>query len=245
MPLLETVGSTSDSENLSLLVEHARATLHAGRTHVTQITVLVDGSDQRTEIGRWRVGDAARLTLGDEWLTVRAGTTTKRIISAKGTWSDAMIDIEFQDDAVPSYEDEEDFNCMVEYRDLNAPPSQTMAEIVAGLKEKAESSKTGAAGVKDMGYYGNIVWNRADGDSLVSIRDIDNGLDEARDRISDALQESAEAMLRADEAKIESGEAQGRLDELDEVTLPAIRDEIAEGSGSNELLSARAASADR
>lgn len=110
MPLLETVGSTSDSENLSLLVEHARATLHAGRTHVTQITVLVDGSDQRTEIGRWRVGDAARLTLGDEWLTVRAGTTTKRIISAKGTWSNAMINIEFQDDAVPSYEDEEDFN---------------------------------------------------------------------------------------------------------------------------------------
>ena len=124
---------------------------------------------------------------------------------------------------------------MVEYRDLNAPPSQTMAEIVAGLKEKAESSKTGAAGVKDLGYYGNIVWNRADGDSLVSIRDIDNGLDEARDRISDALQESAEAMLRADEAKIESGEAQGRLDELDEVTLPAIRDEIAEGSGSTNF----------
>ena len=105
MPLLETVGSTSDSESAALLVEHAGATLDAGRGPVTQITVTVDGADPRAEIGRWRVGDAARLTLGDDWLTVPAGTTEKRIIAAKGGLDSAMADLEFQDDGPVEYEE--------------------------------------------------------------------------------------------------------------------------------------------
>ena len=110
MPILETVGSTSDSANRDLIREHAIAALAASRDVVTQINMRVDGSDQRCEIGRWRVGDAARVTLGDEWLTVPAGTTAKRIISAKGSWSNAMVDLGFQDDAIPTpgdYLDEE------------------------------------------------------------------------------------------------------------------------------------------
>ena len=111
MPILETVGSTSDSANRDLIREHAIAALAASRDVVTQINMRVDGSDQRCEIGRWRVGDAARVTLGDEWLTVPAGTTAKRIISAKGSWSNAMVDLGFQDDAIPTpgdYLDEEE-----------------------------------------------------------------------------------------------------------------------------------------
>ena len=106
MPLLEVVGSTSDSENGSLVLQHARAELAAGRAPITQITVTVDGSDPRCEIGRWRVGDAARLTMGSDWLTVRSGTSTKRIIAAKGSWDSPMVDIEFQDDGPVEYEEE-------------------------------------------------------------------------------------------------------------------------------------------
>ena len=111
MPILEAVGSTSDSANGDLIREHAIAALAASRDVVTQISMRVDGSDQRCEIGRWHVGDAARVTLGDEWLAVPAGTSQKRIISAKGSWSSAMVDLEFQDDAIPTpddYSDEEE-----------------------------------------------------------------------------------------------------------------------------------------
>lgn len=105
MPLLEVVGATSDTENGSLVLQHARAELAAGRAPVTQITVTIDGSDPRCEIGRWRVGDAARLTMGNDWLTVNPGTSHKRIIAAKGSWDSPMVDIEFQDDGPVEYEE--------------------------------------------------------------------------------------------------------------------------------------------
>ena len=108
MPLLESVGSTSDSDSPDLLLSHAQAKLDDGRSSITQISVKIDGSDQRCEIGRWRVGDAALLTLGDEWLTVPAGTTTKRIIAAKGSWDSNLVDLEFQDDGPIEYEEEPD-----------------------------------------------------------------------------------------------------------------------------------------
>ena len=108
MPLLEVVGATSDTENGSLVLQHARAELAAGRAPVTQITVTIDGSDPRCEIGRWRVGDAARLTMGSDWLTVKPGTSPKRIIAAKGSWDSPMVDIEFQDDGPVEYEEEQE-----------------------------------------------------------------------------------------------------------------------------------------
>lgn len=106
MPLLETVGSTSDSSSGDLIRTHALAELEASRAPVTQISVQIDGADPRCEIGRWRVGDAARLTMGSDWITVPPGTTSKRIISAKGSWVSSMVDIEFQDDGPVEYEEE-------------------------------------------------------------------------------------------------------------------------------------------
>lgn len=111
MPLLETVGSTSDSDNRVLIRDHALGELAASKTPVTQIDMRINGADPRAEIGRWRVGDAARVTMGDEWLTVPAGTTSKRIIAASGQWSNGMVDLSFQDDAVhgpDDYLDEEE-----------------------------------------------------------------------------------------------------------------------------------------
>lgn len=96
MPLLEVVGSTSDSDKPALIQEHADAALAAGGGVLQQLTVTIDGSDSRCEIGRWRVGDTANVTIGDDWLTVRPGTRPMKIIAAKGTWSSTMIDLEFQ-----------------------------------------------------------------------------------------------------------------------------------------------------
>lgn len=97
MPLLESVGATSDTENPGLLVEHAGAALSAGARPVQQITVTIDGADPRCQIGRWRVGDTARLTIGDDWLTVPPGTRPMKIIAAKGSWASSMVDLEFQE----------------------------------------------------------------------------------------------------------------------------------------------------
>ena len=88
---------------------------------------------------------------------------------------------------------------MAQYRDLNAPPQQTFAEIVAAMQEQAKSSKTGASGVKDLGEAGDIVWPRPDG-TAVSVRDVDLDLADARQRIEDAEGDLAGAQARIDTA---------------------------------------------
>lgn len=96
-PLLEAVGSTSDSENPALIQAHANAALARGARPLQQITVTVNGADPRAEIGRWHSGDTARVTIGDDWLTVEPGTRPLKIIAAKGDWSSSMVSLEFQE----------------------------------------------------------------------------------------------------------------------------------------------------
>ena len=88
---------------------------------------------------------------------------------------------------------------MAQYRDLNAPPQQTFAEIVAAMQDQAKSSKTGASGVKDLGASGDVVWPRPDG-TAVSVRDVDLDLADARQRIEDAEGTLAGAQARIDTA---------------------------------------------
>ena len=88
---------------------------------------------------------------------------------------------------------------MAQYRDLNAPPQQTFAEIVAAMQDQAKSSKTGASGVKDLGETGDVVWPRPDG-TPVSVRDVDLDLADARQRIEDAEGDLAGAQARIDTA---------------------------------------------
>ncbi len=96
-PLLEVVGSTSDSDNPDLLVAHARSALAAGQKPLQQLTITVDGSDPRSEIGRWRPGDLANVTIGDDWLSIDPGTHVLKLIAAKGDWATSMVDLEFQE----------------------------------------------------------------------------------------------------------------------------------------------------
>ena len=108
MPLLETVGSTSDSANPDLILTHAKARLAQGGKPLTQLTLTVDGDDERTEIGHWHVGDLAAVTLGDEWLTLPRGTTRQRLISASGNFVTSEVKMEFQEDATLYQEEDPD-----------------------------------------------------------------------------------------------------------------------------------------
>ena len=91
---------------------------------------------------------------------------------------------------------------MVQYRDLNAPPSRMLADVVADMKAQARQSKTGDAGVKDLGEAGDVVWPRPDG-TPVSVRDVDLELADARQRIETAegtLGETGTRLTAAEQA---------------------------------------------
>ena len=88
---------------------------------------------------------------------------------------------------------------MVQYRDLNAPPPRMLADVVADMRAAERQSKTGDAGVKDLGETGDVVWPRPDG-TPVSVRDVDLDLADARQRIEDAEGDLAGAQARIDTA---------------------------------------------
>ena len=103
---------------------------------------------------------------------------------------------------------------MAQYRDLNAPPQQTFAEIVSAMQDQAKSSKTGASGVKDLGGSGDVVWPRPDG-TPVSVRDVDLDLADARQRLEDAETSLAENGSRLTAAEQGVQDVRNDLDSID------------------------------
>ena len=75
---------------------------------------------------------------------------------------------------------------MVQRFNLNKPPAQSLAEIVKQINERAQSSKTGAHGVKDMGTEGDSVWTRPDG-TVHSVREIEEVMDQTRAELAEAI----------------------------------------------------------
>ena len=73
---------------------------------------------------------------------------------------------------------------MVQYRDLNAPPSRMLADVVADMKAQERQSKTGDAGVKDLGETGDIIWPRWDGGEE-SVREVGENVEAARVSIAE------------------------------------------------------------
>ena len=73
---------------------------------------------------------------------------------------------------------------MVQYRDLNAPPSRMLADVVADMKAQERQSKTGDAGVKDLGEAGDIIWPRWDGGEE-SVREVGENVEAARASIAE------------------------------------------------------------
>ena len=73
---------------------------------------------------------------------------------------------------------------MVQYRDLNAPPARMLADVVADMKAQERQSKTGDAGVKDLGETGDIIWPRWDGGEE-SVREVGENVEAARVSIAE------------------------------------------------------------
>lgn len=102
---------------------------------------------------------------------------------------------------------------MVQRRDLNAPPKRALADIVAELREQTRSSKTGAAGVKDLGVNGDVVWPGTDADGAPvekSVKRFSVELDDVTERANDL----AEALADAEDA---IADAVGELAEVGRV----------------------------
>ena len=117
---------------------------------------------------------------------------------------------------------------MAQYRDLNAPPQQTFAEIVAAMQDQAKSSKTGASGVKDLGETGDIVWPRWEGGED-SVREVSANVEAARGDI----QELNEVILPdlADELETSRTDLQQKLDAAN----ARIDDIIVDGGGAGNF----------
>ena len=108
---------------------------------------------------------------------------------------------------------------MVQYRDLNAPPSRMLADVVADMKAQERQSKTGDAGVKDLGEAGDVVWPRPDG-TAVSVRDVDLDLADARQRIEDAEGALTQTGERLDAAEETVAGVAGDLARVETVVIP-------------------------
>ena len=117
---------------------------------------------------------------------------------------------------------------MVQYRDLNAPPSRMLADVVADMKAQERQSKTGDAGVKDLGETGDIVWPRWDGGED-SVREVSANVEAARGDIAD-LNEVILPEL-ADELESSRTDLQQKLDAAN----ARIDDIIVDGGGAGNF----------
>ena len=117
---------------------------------------------------------------------------------------------------------------MVQYRDLNAPPSRMLADVVADMKAQERQSKTGDAGVKDLGEAGDIVWPRWDGGED-SVREVSTNVEAARQ----SIQELNEVVLPglADELEDSRTDLQQKLDAAN----ARIDDIIVDGGGAGNF----------
>lgn len=100
MPLLEAVGSTSDTENPALVEDHARAALATGKTARMQYSGTVSLADPRTGPGAWQVGDAADLIIAGR-VDVPDGRRRVRIIAAKGSLGSDQVTLELEHEGGP------------------------------------------------------------------------------------------------------------------------------------------------
>lgn len=119
---------------------------------------------------------------------------------------------------------------MVQYRDLNAPPSRMLADVIADMKAQGRQSKTGDAGVKDLGETGDVVWPRPDGSST-SVREVDEGLEAARDRIEDAEGSLTQTGERLNDAVVLVGEVQDGLTRVETEVIPGAVEALEQADG--------------
>ena len=120
---------------------------------------------------------------------------------------------------------------MVQYRDLNAPPSRMLADVIADMKAQGRQSKTGDHGVKDLGEAGDTTWTTPEGE-VKSVRRFAVELDDTAAR---AAQLEADLGVAAAQLAV----AEQNLTALRDVTLPGMRAELdATDTAAQEALTA-------
>ena len=106
---------------------------------------------------------------------------------------------------------------MVQYRDLNAPPSRMLADVVADMKASERQSKTGDAGVKDLGESGDVLWETPSGPTSVRVesenmRQLGIDLGELNEVILPELADDLDAAKQDLQQKLDAANA--RIDDI-------------------------------
>lgn len=76
---------------------------------------------------------------------------------------------------------------MVQYRDLNAPPSRMLADVIADMKAQERQSKTGDHGKKHMGETGDSTWVDPGTGAAHSVREIPSAMDQLREQLAEGV----------------------------------------------------------
>lgn len=113
---------------------------------------------------------------------------------------------------------------MAKRTNLNESPGESLAGIVASLAGKTEQKTTHAAGIKDLGDHGDVVWEDTDpetgGPRARSVRRFAVELDSTVERAA-----ALETRLANSEAELEA--AREGLANLREKELPALKEQLA------------------
>ena len=89
-------------------------------------------------------------------------------------------------------------------RNINVEPAAALRELISGLVDQQDQSRTNAHGIKHMGVDGDTRWTRPDG-SEHSVRDLDEIMDQTRAEIAEAI---------------------ANIEELNNVTLPELWEKL-------------------
>lgn len=113
---------------------------------------------------------------------------------------------------------------MAKRTNLNAAPGEALAGIVASLAGKTEQKTTHAAGIKDLGDHGDVIWEDTDPETGAprgrSVRRFAVELDSTVERAA-----ALEKRLADSEAELD--DARAGLANLREKELPALKEELA------------------
>lgn len=113
---------------------------------------------------------------------------------------------------------------MAKRTNLKQSPNETLAEIVTSLHGKTSEKTTHAAGIKDLGDLGDVVWEDTDPDTggprARSVRRFAVELDSTVERAA-----ALEKRLADSEAELD--EARAGLENLREKELPALKEQLA------------------
>lgn len=125
---------------------------------------------------------------------------------------------------------------MVQRRDLNAPPGRRLADVIRAAREEAQASKTGEAGVTDLGPGGDTVWPDPETGAPVSVRDLPPRIDATAEAIDEAktdLEAAEGAIAEAKQAIVD--EAAARADALEAARVQITAEITASANGKNSM----------